>query len=90
VPWSRRFTRANAISAVDFARQLSNVTSPLEFMKLSNACGRQQFAALTTQTKAPAGIARKLTQETAEPAKAKDIAEILTPPSETSLGMPSR
>jgi hypothetical protein len=64
-------TCASAISAVDFARQLSSVTSPLEFMKLSNAYSRQQFAALTTQTKALAGIARKLTQEAAEPAKAK-------------------
>jgi hypothetical protein len=57
------FTRANAVSALDFARQLSIVSSPLEFMKLSTEYNRKQLAALATQTKALAAIAEKLTRD---------------------------
>jgi hypothetical protein len=64
------FARANTVSAVDLAHQLSKVTSPLEFMKLSNEHNRRHFEALTTQAKALAEIARKLTREAAEPVKA--------------------
>jgi hypothetical protein len=55
------FARANAVSALDFARQLSIVSSPLEFMKLSTEYNRKQLAALVTQAKALAAITEKLT-----------------------------
>jgi hypothetical protein len=57
------FARANTVSALDFARQLSIVSSPLEFMKLSTEYNRKQLAALATQTEALAAIAEKLTRD---------------------------
>jgi hypothetical protein len=64
------FARANTASAADFAHQFSNVTSPLEFLQLSNAYSRWQYEALTAQTKALAELAQKMTKEptTAAPA----------------------
>jgi hypothetical protein len=59
------FARANTVSALDFARQLSIVSSPLEFMKLSSEYNRRQLAVLTTQTKELAAIAEKVTHQTA-------------------------
>jgi hypothetical protein len=57
------FARANTVSALDFARQLSIVSSPLEFMKLSIEYNRKQLATLASQTKALAAIAQKLTPD---------------------------
>jgi hypothetical protein len=57
------FARANGVSALDFARQLSIVSSPLEFMKLSIEYNRKQLATLASQTKALAAIALKLTPD---------------------------
>jgi hypothetical protein len=59
------FARANTVSALDFARQLSIVSSPLEFMKLSSEYNRRQLAVLATQTKELAAIAEKVTHQTA-------------------------
>jgi hypothetical protein len=61
------FAQANAVSALDFARQLSVVSSPLEFMKLSTEYNRKQLAALATQTKALAAIAERLTRDAVPP-----------------------
>jgi hypothetical protein len=57
------FARANGVSALDFARQLSIVSSPLEFMKLSIEYNRKQLATLASQAKALAAIALKLTPD---------------------------
>jgi phasin len=64
------FAQANTVSAVDFARQLANVTSPSDFMKLSSEYNRKQFETLTAQTKALAAIAQRPTRETTDPLKA--------------------
>jgi phasin len=63
------FAQTNTEAAFDFAQKLSGVKSPSDFMELSIEHSREQFAALTEQTKELATLAQKVTLATAEPLK---------------------
>jgi phasin len=61
--------RANANANFDFARDLLTVKSLSEAIELSSAHTRNQFEAVTTQTKDLAALAQKVTTEAVEPVK---------------------
>ncbi len=61
--------RFNTNAAFDFARELLSVKSLPEFVELSNARSRQQFEAMTAQSKELAMMAQKVSSEAAEPLK---------------------
>jgi phasin len=49
----------NMNAAFDFARQLSHVKSPSEFLELSTSHARKQFEKLTAQSQHLTGLAQK-------------------------------
>jgi phasin len=55
------FAQVNTNSAFEYARQLSSVKSPTEFLELSNSHLRQQFELLSRQAQELAAIAQKMT-----------------------------
>ena len=63
------FAQTNTEAAVDFARKLSSVKSPSDFIELSTEHSRKQFETLTEQTKELAALAQKVMLSTAEPLK---------------------
>ena len=63
-------TRTNTNTAFDYAYELMGVKSPSEFVTLSTSRARNQFDAMTAQTKELAELAQKITTEVAEPLKA--------------------
>jgi phasin len=62
--------QANMNAAFDFARQLTRVTSPSEFLELSTAHARKQVETLTEQTRDLTQLAQKVTTEAAQPLQA--------------------
>ena len=60
-------TQTNMNAAFDFARQLTRVTSPSEFLQLSSAHGQKQFQMFTEQTQQLTTLAQKVTAEAAQP-----------------------
>jgi hypothetical protein len=54
----------------DFARQLTRVTSPSEFLELSTAQVRKQVETLTKQTQDLTQLAQKVTTQAAQPLQA--------------------
>ena len=62
--------QANMNAAFDFARQLSRVKSPTEFLELSAAHARKQFETLTQQGQHLTAIAQKATTEASQPFQA--------------------
>ncbi len=63
------FVQTNTEAAFDFARKLSSVKSPSDFIELSTEHSRKQFETLTEQTKELAALAQKVMLSTAEPLK---------------------
>jgi phasin len=61
--------RANINAAFDFAGEIMAAKTPSEVAELTSAYARQQFAALTEQSKELAALAQKVATETAEPLK---------------------
>jgi phasin len=59
--------QVNMNSAFDFARQLTRVKSPSEFIELSTAHARKQFEAFTEQTQRLTALAQKVTADAAQP-----------------------
>ena len=57
----------NMNAAFDFARQLTSVKSPSEFIELSTAHARKQFEAFTEQTQRLTTLAQKVTADAAQP-----------------------
>jgi phasin len=64
------FTHANSNAAFDFAKRMSGVKSPSEFVELSTELAQQQLATLTEQTRQLAALAQQVTLSTTEPFKA--------------------
>ena len=62
--------QANMNAAFDFARQLTRVTSPSEFLQLSAAHVQKQLQTLTEQTQQLTTLAQKVTTEAAQPIQA--------------------
>jgi phasin len=60
-------TCANANAAFDFASKLMTMTSLPEAIELSTSYTREQYEALTAQTKELTALARKVATDTAEP-----------------------
>jgi phasin len=63
------FAHTNTKAAFDFFQQLSEVKSPTAFLELSTDHARQQFEALTEQTRQLASLAQSATNAAAEPLK---------------------
>jgi len=63
------FAQANTKAAVEFFQQLSSVKSPTEFLGLSTSHSREQFEALTEQTRELATLAQRVVSATAERAQ---------------------
>jgi phasin len=63
------FTHANSRAAFDFAKRMSGVKSPSEFVELSTELAQQQLATLTEQTRQLAALAQQVTLSTTEPLK---------------------
>jgi phasin len=61
------FAQTNTEAAFGFAKKLSDVKSPSDFMELSTEHSRKQYETLTEQTKELAALAQKVTLATAEP-----------------------
>jgi phasin len=61
------FAQTNTEAAFDFAKKLSEVKSPSDFMELSTQHSRKQFETLTEQTTELAALAQKVAVATAEP-----------------------
>ena len=59
--------QVNMNAAFDFARQLTSVKSPSEFIELSTAHARKQFEAFTEQTQRLTTLAQKVTADAAQP-----------------------
>ena len=59
--------QVNMNAAFDFARQLTSVKSPSEFVELSTAHARKQFEAFTEQTQRLTTLAQKVTADAAQP-----------------------
>jgi phasin len=62
--------QANMNAAFDFARQLSRVKSPSEFIELSTSHAREQLESLTEQTKHFTAAVQKATTDAAQPFQA--------------------
>ena len=63
--------QANMNAAFDFARQLTSVKSPSEFIELSTAHVRKQFETFTEQTQRLTTLAQKVTTDAAQPLQAE-------------------
>ena len=63
------FANANTEAAFAFAKTLSGVKSPSDFIELSTEHSRKQLETLTEQTKELAALAQKVTLATVEPLK---------------------
>jgi phasin len=63
------FANDNTGATFAFAKKLSGVKLPSEFIELSTNRSREQFETLTEQTKELAALAQKVTLATAEPLK---------------------
>ena len=59
--------QANMNAAFDFARELSQVKSPSEFLELSTAHARKQVESFTEQTRHLTTLAQKTTTEVTQP-----------------------
>ena len=62
--------QANMNAAFDFARQLTRVKSPTEFLELSTAHVRKQFETFNGQTQQLTTLAQKATADAAQPLQA--------------------
>ena len=60
------FAKTNTEAAFEFARQLTAVKSPTEFLELSTNHSRKQFETLTEQARELATLAQKALSETAK------------------------
>jgi phasin len=60
------FAQKNTEAAFEFARELSGVKSPAEFLELSTSHSRKQFETLTEQARELATLAQKAAMATAE------------------------
>jgi phasin len=60
------FAQKNTEAAFEFARELSGVKSPTEFLELSSSHSRKQFDALTEQVRELATLAQKAALATVE------------------------
>ena len=63
--------QANMNAAFDFARQLTRVKSPTEFLELSTAQVRKQFETFSGQTQQLTALAQKATTDAAQPFQAE-------------------
>jgi phasin len=63
--------QVNMNAAFDFARQLTRVKSPTEFLELSTAQVRKQFETLTDQTQQLTSLAQKATTDATQPFQAE-------------------
>ena len=64
------FAKNNTEAGFSFAKKLSEVKSPSEFLELASDYSRGQFKTLTEQTKDLTALAQKVTVATMEPLKA--------------------
>jgi phasin len=64
------FAHINVTANFDYASKLLGVKSPAEFIELSTQHARQQFEALSGQSKELAALNQKMMLEAAEPLKA--------------------
>ena len=64
------FAKSNSEAVFGFAKKLSDVKSPSDFLELTTNYTRQQFETLTEQTKDLTALAQKVTLATVEPLKA--------------------
>jgi phasin len=60
------FAQKNTEAAFEFARELSGVKSPAEFLELSTSHSRKQFETLTEQARELAPLMQKAAMATAE------------------------
>jgi phasin len=65
------FARINTEAAFAYAQQLSSVKSPAEFVELTTKYAREQFEAMTEQTRELAALAQKMTLGAADPLKSR-------------------
>jgi phasin len=63
--------QANMNAAFDFARQLTRVKSPTEFLELSTAQVRKQFETFSGQTQQLTTLAQKVTTDATQPFQAE-------------------
>jgi phasin len=63
--------QANMNAAFDFARQLTRVKSPTEFLELSTGQVRKQFETFSGQTQQLTTLAQKATTDAAQPFQAE-------------------
>jgi phasin len=63
------FAKGNTEAGFSFAKKLSEVKSPSEFLELTTDYSRKQFETLTEQTKDLTALAQKVTLATVEPLK---------------------
>jgi phasin len=70
------FAQKNTEAAFEFARELTNVKSPAEFLELSTSHSRRQFETLTEQAGELATLAQKAAMATAERVE-KDLSQRL-------------
>ena len=63
--------QANINAAFDFARQLTRVKSPTEFLELSTGQVRKQFETFSGQTQQLTTLAQKATTDAAQPFQAE-------------------
>jgi len=62
--------QVNTKAAFDFARQLTSVKSPSEFIELSTSHARKQWETLSEQVQQITTIAQKVTTDAAQPFQA--------------------
>ena len=60
-------THANAMAALDFARQISTAKGPSEAVELWSSQARKQFETLTDQSKELTALGQKIATSSAEP-----------------------
>jgi phasin len=65
--------QTNMNAAFDFARQLTRVKSPTEFLELSTAQVRKQFETFSGQTQRLTALAQKATTDAAQPLQAEVV-----------------
>lgn len=63
------FANSNAEAGFSFAKKLSDVRAPSEFLEVATAYSRKQFETLTAQAKDLTALAQKVTLATIEPLK---------------------
>jgi phasin len=63
------FTETSTEAAFSFAKKLSDVKSPSDFLELATDYSRRQFETLAQQTKELTALAQKVTLATVEPLK---------------------